>query len=196
MTGNRPKKKASVLAILLLLVSRLSYARETASIGATDKEDISAFLPPVRGLGFNEPRQEIPDKGSIAPEQSSAEKLVLIASALSWLGTPYLLGGFSKAGVDCSGFIHSILASSLPEMGPFPRRSEGYAFIGQEAAAIEPGDILLFAQDKVIYHVGMALSSHTFIHSASEGARTGVIISSLGEGNWGARLFGVRRLGS
>ena len=196
MIRNKPKRRATILAILLLLVSRLSYARETASFGATEKEDISVFLHPLRGLDFNEPRQEIPDKGSIAPEQSSAEKLVLIASALSWLGTHYLLGGFSKTGADCSGFIHSILSSSIPEMGPFPRRSDGYAFIGSEAAAIEPGDILLFAQDKVIYHVGLALSSHTFIHSASEGARTGVIISSLGEGNWSARLFGVRRLGS
>ncbi|MHB0898161.1 MAG: C40 family peptidase [Spirochaetales bacterium] len=196
MIGNRQKKKASFLAIALLLMSRLSFARETVSFGTTETEDIAAFLPPVRGLDFSEPRQDIPDKGPIAPEYASEQILKLIASALAWLGTPYLLGGFSKAGVDCSGFIHNILSSSIPELGPFPRRSEEYALIGAEAAAIEPGDILLFAQDKVIYHVGLALSSHTFIHSASEGARTGVIISSLGEGNWSARLFGVRRLGS
>jgi len=194
MIGNRSKRRASILAMVLLLVSRLSYARETASFGTTETEDISAFLPPVRGLDFNELRQDIPDRGPLAPEYASEQKLILIASALAWLGTPYLLGGFSKAGVDCSGFIHSILSSSIPELGPFPRRSDGYALIGAEAAAIEPGDILLFAQDKVIYHVGLALSSSTFIHSASEGARIGVIISSLGEGNWGSRLFGVRRL--
>jgi cell wall-associated NlpC family hydrolase len=59
---------------------------------------------------------------------------------------------------------------------------------------MSPGDILLFARDGAIYHVGIALSASTFIHSASEGERQGVIISSLGDGNWRARLVGIRRL--
>jgi cell wall-associated NlpC family hydrolase len=38
------------------------------------------------------------------------------------------------------------------------------------------------------------LSETTFIHAASEGARTGVIISSLSDGSWQRRLYAVRRI--
>ena len=167
--GNRLKKrKASALALIFLLASGAAQAKETLS--ATE---IASLLPSIRGLDFDEPRLEIEEKGAIAPEYWAEQQISLIALALAWLGTPYQLGGFSKSGVDCSGFIHRILVDSLPELGPFPRRSDGYAFIGQEASAIEPGDILLFAQDKTIYHVALALSSTTFIHSASEGSENG-----------------------
>lgn len=156
--------------------------------------DISAVLPPLRGIGFDELPEGIPDKGPVAPDRSSEAGLSLIATALSWLGTPYRLGGFSRSGVDCSGFLYNVLAAVVPELGPFPRQSDEFASWGAKAESIEPGDILLFAYDKTIYHVGIALSEFTFIHSASQGERTGVIISSLWDGHWRSRLYGVRRL--
>lgn len=137
---------------------------------------------------------EAPEPAFPEPDVSSLEGISLIAGALAWLGTPYQLGGFSRTGVDCSGFIHNVLNAAVPEMGPFPRQSSGYATFGLGATTIEPGDILLFAQEEVIYHVGLALSESSFIHSASEGARTGVIISSMSEGGWSARLYGIRKL--
>jgi len=142
------------------------------------------------GTGFDEPERTLAE-----PEAASLEEITLIAEALAWLGTPYLPGGFSRSGADCSGFISSLLQSAFPDGGPFPRRSEDYGTFGTEAKSIEPGDILLFARDGLIYHVGLALSDSNFIHSASEGARTGVIITGLGEGSWASRLFGIRRLG-
>jgi len=156
--------------------------------------DLAAILPPVRGLEFDEPYPDLNDRGPVAVEPASEEGLALIAEALAWLGTPYRLGGFSKAGVDCSGFLYNVLKSAAPELGPFPRRSDEYAGFGAKTEDIQPGDILLFSREGGIYHVGIALSESSFIHSASEGGRTGVIISSLYEGNWRRRLYGVRRL--
>mgnify|MGYP001232470919 FL=1 len=156
--------------------------------------DLEAMLPPMRGLEFNEPYPDLNDRGPVAVEPASEEGLALIAEALAWLGTPYRLGGFSRAGVDCSGFLYNVLKATVPELGPFPRRSDEYAGFGAKAGDIQPGDILLFSREGGIYHVGIALSESTFIHSASEGGRTGVIISSLYEGNWRRRLYGMRRL--
>jgi probable lipoprotein NlpC len=156
--------------------------------------DLATMLPPVRGLEFNEPYPDLNDRGPVAVESASEEGLALIAEALAWLGTPYRLGGFSRAGVDCSGFLYNVLKATVPELGPFPRRSDEYAGFGAKAGDIQPGDILLFSREGGIYHVGIALSESTFIHSASEGGRTGVIISSLYEGNWRRRLYGMRRL--
>lgn len=186
------------------LAAALSLFLACAFAGAAPQEpsaglpqaplDLAAMLPPVRGLEFNEPYPDLNDRGPVAVEPASEEGLAMIAEALAWLGTPYRLGGFSKAGVDCSGFLYNVLRTTVPELGPFPRRSDEYAGFGAKSEGIAPGDVLLFAREGDIYHVGIALSESTFIHSASEGGRTGVIISSLYEGNWRRRLYGVRRL--
>ena len=194
MIRNGVRLRAAFLAFALLCAIGRAQAQEPSVKAASWSQDISTILPPIRGLNFDDPRADISDRGPVSPELFSEEGISLIAAALAWLGTPYQLGGFSKAGVDCSGFLYNVLALTVPELKPFPRRSDGFASVGTEASTIEPGDILLFAYEKAIYHVGLALSSSTFIHSASEGARTGVIISSLREGNWSARLYGVRRL--
>lgn len=157
-------------------------------------QDIASFLPPIRGIPFDELPHWLPEGPPIDPGEENEELLVLIAQSLTWLGTPYRAGGFSRNGIDCSGFMHTILTEVLPGKGPFPRQSAEFAKIGKKADNIRPGDILLFAINGEIYHVGLSLSSSTFIHAASEGARTGVIISSLYEGNWRARLFAIRRI--
>jgi hypothetical protein len=196
MIPGKSKIRSFCLTLLFAIVS--AFPVMSAQIPGYDStsplRDISSVLPPVRGIGFDELAEGIPDKAAMTPDPESAEGISLIATALSWMGTPYRLGGFSKSGVDCSGFLYNVLKATVPELGPFPRQSDEYSGFGLRSETIEPGDILLFAYDKSIYHVGLALSGTTFIHSASEGARTGVIISSLNEGNWGARLYGVRRL--
>jgi probable lipoprotein NlpC len=197
--GKRSRRRlAAALPLIFLCASAGSIAGaapfEQAAESPRATMDLAAMLPPVRGLEFNEPYPDLNDRGPVAVESASEESLALIAEALAWLGTPYRLGGFSKAGVDCSGFLYNVLKATVPELGPFPRRSDEYAGFGAKAGEILPGDILLFSREGGIYHVGIALSESTFIHSASEGGRTGVIISSLYEGNWRRRLYGMRRL--
>lgn len=131
--------------------------------------------------------------GAAAPASRDTEKIALIAGALAWIGTPYQFGGIDRSGADCSGFLYSLLYSAMPDRGPFPRKSDDFVAIGVRAEAIEPGDILLFAENGDIYHVGLTLSATSFIHAASEGPQTGVIISSLQEGSWRFRLYGIRR---
>ena len=60
------------------------------------------------GTGFDEPERALAE-----PEAASLEEITLIAEALAWLGTPYLPGGFSRSGADCSGFISSLLQSAF-----------------------------------------------------------------------------------
>jgi len=178
------------------LAGTVSQAFTFTSIHSSDniEQDIASFLPPIRGITFEELPHWLPEGSPIDPGEENEELLVLIAQSLTWLGTPYRAGGFSRNGIDCSGFMHTILTEVLPGKGPFPRQSAEFVKIGKKADNIRPGDILLFAISGEIYHVGLALSPYTFIHAASEGARTGVIISSLYEGNWRARLFAIRRI--
>ena len=143
---------------------------------------------------MDEDRPNILAGGSVNPDPMDEGQIHLIAYALSWLGVPYRLGGFSSSGVDCSGFLNRIIAQCFPSLGYIPRKSDEFSGFGEIVDKIAPGDILLFSSEGSIYHVGLALSSTTFIHSASIGERTGVIISSIWDGTWNARLCGVRRI--
>jgi cell wall-associated NlpC family hydrolase len=120
--------------------------------------------------------------------------MAAVAEALSWLGTPYALGGSSKAGVDCSGFVCEVLKASGLCADP-PRRSADYASFGRPIeGGMEPGDILVFGRGGRIDHVGMALSAESFIHAASEGPAKGVVISRLSEPSWARRFIAARRM--
>ncbi|HEY9054233.1 MAG TPA: NlpC/P60 family protein, partial [Rectinemataceae bacterium] len=114
-------------------------------------------LPPPRGIDFFAPR---PDPGYLPPlkvEEGDESRLRLIALALSWLGTPYALGGRGSGGMDCSGLLNRIIGEAYPYLELPPRRSEDFANYGVPVESIRPGDILLFADGGKIYHVGLAL---------------------------------------
>jgi probable lipoprotein NlpC len=161
-------------------------------------QDIGIYLPPPRGIALDAEVKSPFEKErlvSIAP--GSEKSILLIAQALSWLGTPYRLGGMSRSGVDCSGFLYNIIGAAYGKMALLPRRSEDFAYFGfplPQGSSIEPGDILLFAREGRVYHVGLSLGGTSFIHAASEGSRTGVIISYLWEGGWGKAFHSARRL--
>ncbi len=120
--------------------------------------------------------------------------IAFIAEAVDWIGTPYRYGGRGSDGVDCSGFVRAVLIAA--GQSDVPVSSRGFADYGEKVEGdIVPGDILLFAHGGIIDHVGIAVSSDSFIHSASVGTRTGVIISSLSENYWKSSFIGARRLG-
>ena len=102
----------------------------------------------------------------------SAESLINAAYSLN--GTPYLWGGTSSKGVDCSGFIKTITflhglilqrdASQQVHTGIPVDISAGYD-------NLQPGDLLFFGEKATadnkerIIHVGLYVGDKTFIHS-------------------------------
>lgn len=146
-------------------------------------------------LALTSSSQDSPPDGPPPELSPSGERSIeLVAEALSWLGTPYRYGGRSAEGIDCSGFVRAVLAAVGLGEGA-PDRSENFASYGEKVEGdIEPGDILLFAHGKHIDHVGIAVSSGSFIHAASSGPRTGVIVSDLSEHYWRSSFVGARRL--
>ena len=191
--------RAGILAIVLLASS--IHALDGAEVKDIDTREVNSqysdgmiAFPPARGLGF-EPEGFREAGYPSAPDPADAAILAIIAEALRWRGVPYAYGGSTVSGADCSGYVEAVLAKATGKGRVFPRSSGGYATLGEKVSGpIHPGDILVFSRGGEIYHVGIALSETSFIHSASEGDRTGVIISTLDEGNWRRRLAGVRRL--
>ncbi|MBN1518741.1 MAG: C40 family peptidase [Spirochaetales bacterium] len=119
------------------------------------------------------------------------DEALLISAAAGYLGTPYRYGGETSAGMDCSGFV----MTSFKDIGIMaPRVSSAYAAFGSTVKdELRPGDILLFGDAGGIFHVGIYLGDRMFIHAASDGPRTGVIMSSLDESYWKRHYKGARR---
>jgi murein DD-endopeptidase / murein LD-carboxypeptidase len=113
-----------------------------------------------------------------------------------YLGVRYKIGGNSTTGFDCSGFTkqiyNEVFGMDLPHQSSEQNQSNLLTTVsGNE---LKTGDLVFFSTGrsrKGINHVGIYLSDGRFIHSA----RTkGVVVSSLDDPHWKARLVSTKRL--
>jgi cell wall-associated NlpC family hydrolase len=115
------------------------------------------------------------------------------------MGKPYVWGGSSENGFDCSGLIQYAYQQAGIIL---PRRSVDQAKAGQliprEIGLLEPGDILTFSREPggPVSHVGLYVGERRFIHSSSAGVRLSLLSEDDPSGkHWFARWVGARRVG-
>ncbi|HAK68619.1 MAG TPA: NlpC/P60 family protein [Treponema sp.] len=146
----------------------------------------------------------------IAAPKVSSKRQKLIDTGLALQGTPYKYAGRTpKSGFDCSGFV-SYVAKEALGLKLTAQASQMYADVPHISAdEREPGDLIFFAikgNDGIyrISHVGIYLGLYTgegkfsgqrvFLHSASDGPYTGVIVSSIEENYWKNHFYGYGRI--
>jgi gamma-D-glutamyl-L-lysine dipeptidyl-peptidase len=98
----------------------------------------------------------------------------IIREAKRFLGVPYLWGGISPAGFDCSGLVRTICG----RFGLYlPRDTKDQIGVGRhiERSDVKTGDLLFFKR-----HVGFAIGKDRIIHASRGGS--GVRINSLTAG--------------
>lgn len=98
----------------------------------------------------------------------------ILATARTLIGIPYMWGGMSSKGMDCSGFVRTVL---LAHDIIIPRDASQMAVKGQhidiapDFANLQPGDLLFFGKKATdstkarVSHVGFYLGNKKFIHS-------------------------------
>ncbi len=116
----------------------------------------------------------------------------IIQSAKSYLGVPYLWGGMTPSGFDCSGFTQYVFAKNGLSL---PRVSRDQYTVGQSVAKsnLKAGDLVFFSlsQPGVVGHVGIYLGNGEFISAASS---RGVSIANINDPYyWGSRYIGAKR---
>jgi len=146
------------------------------------------------------------DKGyALAPRDSASpeEKALaylnarceVLSAAMKYEKTPYRYGGLTRKGLDCSGFIYVSFKDALGVS--LPRTTTAlYSWVEKiPDEKMQPGDLLFFKTNNTgrISHAGIYLGNGWFIHSASAGLQTGVILSSLGERYWSSTYAGAGR---
>jgi cell wall-associated NlpC family hydrolase len=98
----------------------------------------------------------------------------VIGSARLFLGLPYVWGGTSGFGVDCSGLVYLVYRTHGTEL---PRDAEPQSAIGTSVAlsALRPGDLVFFARDGVIHHVAIWIGAGQIIEAPQVGVPVRVV---------------------
>lgn len=125
------------------------------------------------------------------PNRSNSVARSVLKAAYSVLGTPYVFGGTTPYGFDCSGFTQYAFGRAGVYL---PRTADSQLYHGRQISMsqLRPGDLIFFSTYEAgASHVGIYVGNGNFIHA---GTSTGVTVSSAFTGYWGARYYGACRV--
>lgn len=150
--------------------------------------------PPAPARPSAPSRPMTPAEAPAAPSTPELEQVWpgVNASAHSYLGTPYVWGGTTRKGIDCSALMQNSYGENQVRL---PRVSREQWKSGKKVAgALREGDLVFFNTMGVgVSHVGLLLDPKTrkFMHASSS---RGVVIDELDKKYYSARYLGARRV--
>ncbi|MET0244391.1 MAG: NlpC/P60 family protein [Flavitalea sp.] len=211
------KKRTGLHFSLILLVGCIavscSASKKTAAKSSTNENaTVKGPLPPPSHYP-NRPAKS--DKsGSNSAEITSSEKSLgalqfkyailldvpveeidnrrLFSFIDSWYGTPYRYGGFTRDGVDCSGFTQNFMTSIYQIQVPRVSAEQYNQSKRITRRELREGDLVFFkTSGRSISHVGIYLRNNKFVHASTS---SGVMISDLDEDYFARRYAGAGRV--
>lgn len=165
-------------------LEQMIAAQQARQLAAARQARIAAqaqAATPVGSFGVG-----VPTAGSLPPERYSS----VVSIAMQYLGVPYVWGGASPSGFDCSGFVMYVFAQvgiSLPHYTVAQWNYPDAVSVPRDE--LQPGDLVFFAG---LGHVGIYVGNDEFIHAPHTGDV--VRIDSLGEGWYAAEYDGAKRI--
>ncbi|HDR3889450.1 TPA: SH3 domain-containing protein [Bacillus cereus] len=162
--------------------SKINYNGQTGYIG-------TSFLSktPVGGAVDNKPNENQNNNNNTS--NNSGDSSSILAYAKSMQGVPYIWGGSSANGVDCSGYIYHVYKKFGHNIS---RQSvAGYWSSLPQTSSPQPGDLIYF---KDTYkagpsHMGIYLGGGSFIQAGDKG----VAIASLNNSYWKSHFLGYTK---
>jgi cell wall-associated NlpC family hydrolase len=130
------------------------------------------------------------DSSTVSRDGSSVSSTLrsqVVEYAKKFLGVPYVYGGTSPKGFDCSGLTYYVYKNMVREI---PRTASAqYAASTKitNKSDLRPGDLVFFAKSGKITHVGLYIGNGQFIHSPQTGDV--VRIGSLNSGSYSKSFY-------
>lgn len=105
---------------------------------------------------------------AVSSSSSSSKGQAIVNTAMQYLGVPYVWGGTSPSGFDCSGLVQYVCAKngiSVPRVAASQRGAGTY--VSREN--LQPGDLVFFSHGGGISHVGIYVGNGNMIHAPQTG---------------------------
>jgi peptidoglycan DL-endopeptidase CwlO len=171
---------SSVQAQLQTMISQ-QRASQAAAARAARAAAATQAAAPKGSFGVGSPAS-----GSVPPGRYSG----VVGIAMRYLGTPYVWGGASPRGFDCSGFVMYVFAQVGISLPHYTVAQWNYAdSVSVPRGDLQPGDLVFFAG---LGHVGIYVGNGQFIHAPHTGDV--VRIDSLNEGWYRSEYDGAKRI--
>jgi len=192
---------------------RLENTRKSSPSLQVPTEDNAVREALARRREWTEPRQNVLQPAKVKDPPAVAAKAVdvpaepvrmarntpaspenedIIREALSRRGTPYVWGGASRGGFDCSGVVCYVFAKQRGMK--LPHSASAQATLGTPVGKeqLQPGDLVFFATYRPsISHVGIYVGDGKFVHAAN--SRKGCRVDALSSSYYSNRYRGARR---
>ena len=192
-------KKPALIPVLcaLLLSGSICYAN---IYGYQDERGVFHFtnIAPVhkkyRTVAYTGARYNGSFTGPRSGQAFTQSKKELISLAMTYLGTPYKLGGNFSTGIDCSGFVKQVY-SAFDVRLPRTAREQFYEGRRIDRDDLAAGDLIFFRSDKSNdpAHVGIFVDEDKFIHATTRNGG-GVRIDSLTDNYYRRTFMGASRV--
>ena len=121
---------------------------------------------------------------------SGSQGAAIVSTAEQFIGTPYVFGGTTPSGFDCSGLVQYVFKQNGLTI---PRLADEQYELGKAAktSQLTAGDLVFFTTYmEGVSHCGIYVGNRKFLHASSHGVR----IDSLDNEYWNPRFVGARKL--